>query len=232
MKKIIIGILSASMLCMSTAYASGDFKDISGHWAEGTIKVLAQQGIVNGVDKDTFMPDGNVTRAEYLKMISEVTGVKPAPFRSGECLELKGNEWYAGYVQTALDAGLIPQSMITGFKQNVEYTVDENGRATSSKVITSGAFNGDLTITREEMAVLTQYFYQYTRTVKTNTPTETDKIEDFEDQENISKWAVTSVKQAVANGFIEGMEDNIFKPADTATRAQAATVIFRVMTKK
>lgn len=232
MKKIIIGILSASMLCMSTAYAAGDFKDTVGHWAEGTIKVLAQKGVINGVDENTFLPDGNVTRAEYLKMISEVTGIKIVPFRSGECLELKGNEWYAKYVQTALDDGLIPPSMITGFKQNVEYTVGENGIATSSKVITAGAFNGDLTITREEMAVLTQYFYQYTRTVKTNTPTDSDKVDDFEDQDSISDWAETSVKQAVANGFIEGMEDGAFKPAETATRAQAATVIFRVMTKQ
>ena len=54
----------------------------------------------------------------------------------------------------------------------------------------------------------------------------------FLDEENISDWAVTSVSLATANGFIDGMDDNTFRPADSATRAQAATIILRVMDKE
>ncbi|MBR0359692.1 MAG: S-layer homology domain-containing protein [Clostridia bacterium] len=47
----------------------------------------------------------------------------------------------------------------------------------------------------------------------------------------MSEWARASVAQAVENGFMDGMDDNMFNPSFTATRAQAATVILRVLNK-
>lgn len=231
MKKLIITMLAAALLLTSSAMAV-DFEDTKGHWAESAINTLVERGVVNGITDTTYNPDGNVTRAQYLKMIMEATGVATTPCREGECLEVKSSDWYAPYLQKALDSGLIPHAMIAGFRENVIYTVDGNGTATSSKVIYSGAFNGDLPITREEMAVLTQYFYQYSRTVLTNTATDTSAAKTFLDQENISDWAKTSVTLATANGFIDGMDDNTFRPADSATRAQAAAIILRVMDKE
>ncbi len=231
MKKIITGIIVATMLTQTAAFAAS-FTDIKGHWAEDTIKTLADKGIVDGVTNTQFMPDGDVTRAQYLKMIMEATGMETTPYREGECLEVKAGTWYAPYVQKALDCGLIPESMIAGFKQSVEYTVDENGTATESKVVYSGAFNGDLTINREEMAVLTEYVYQYTRTVLTNDTVNVSKVKDFADNDRISDWAQTSIKLSVAHGFIEGTDNNMFAPKEKATRAQAATIIKRVIDKQ
>lgn len=222
--------LAVMMVAVSPVQAAG-FTDISGHWAEATINTLADKGIVNGITNTEFVPEGEVTRAQYLKMIMEAVGVAPAEYRAGECLEVSGNDWYAGYLQKALDIGLIPDEMIAGCKKSVEYEVDENGTAMSSKIVYSGAFNGDLAINREEMAVLTQGFYQYTRTILTNTAVDTTKIKDFADQSDISEWAKVSIKQAVANGFIDGMDNNMFKPKDSATRAQASTIILRVISK-
>ncbi|MGN1116349.1 MAG: S-layer homology domain-containing protein [Candidatus Ornithomonoglobus sp.] len=230
MKKTVITALTAAMLMTSTALAA-DFSDTKGHWAEEAISTLAEKGIVDGITDTEFNPDGEVTRAQYLKMIMEATGMETAPYRAGECLEAAANDWYAPYLQKALDCGLIPEAMIAGFKQNVEYEVDENGKATSSKAVYSGAFNGGLPISREEMAALTQYFYQYTRTVKTTEKNDISEIKDFNDQLSISEWAENSVKLAVANGFIEGMDNNIFSPKSSTTRAQAATVILRVINK-
>lgn len=228
MKKPLISILAATMLITNTAFAA-DFTDTKGHWAEEAINTLAEKGIVNGVSDTEFNPDGEVTRAQYLKMIMEATGMETAQYRAGECLEATADDWYAPYLQRALDCGLIPKEMIAGFKQKVEYEVDEDGKAISSRVVYSGAFNGVLPISREEMAVLTQYFYQYTRTVKTTEKNDVSGIKDFTDQLSISEWAENSVKLAVANGFIEGMENNIFSPKSSTTRAQAATVILRVI---
>ncbi len=231
MKKIITGILAAAMLMQTAAFAAS-FTDIKGHWAESTINTLADKGVVDGVTDTQFMPDGDVTRAQYLKMIMEATGLGTAPYREGECLEVKSADWYAPYLQKALDCGLIPESMIAGFKQNVEYKVDENGTATESKVVYSGAFNGDLAINREEMAVLTEFVYQYTRTVVTKDTVDASKVKDFADSDKISDWAITSVKQSVAHGFIEGTDNNMFEPKEKATRAQAATIIKRVLDKQ
>lgn len=230
-KRIIAMVLAGVMLTSTSAMASLPFSDIAGHWAEGYITKLANSGVVNGVTDTTFVPDGQVTRAQYLKMIMEATGMKTATPRSGECLDAGVGEWYAPYLQSALDNGLIPSAMITGFKESVQYTVDENGTATASKVVYQGAFNGNLPINREEMAVLTQYVYQFTRTILTNQKEDISKVKGFADGAEISDWALVSITHAVANGFMDGMDDNMFNPRDTATRAQAATVISRVLDK-
>lgn len=229
--KRITGIILSAVLLLNVSVSAAGFNDTKGHWAEQTINKLADRNIIDGVAPGVFAPDKEVTRAQYLKMIMEVTKMSVVPYRKGECLELNGGEWYADYLQSALDKGLVPSSMITGFKQKVEYKVDENGTATESKVVYSGAFNGNLVITREEMAVLTQYIYQYTRTILTNKPTDIKNVGSFNDEDKISSWAVTSVKLAAANGFIEGMDDGSFKPKNGATRAQAATIILRVLEK-
>lgn len=230
LRKIITIMLTAAMLMTNTVFAA-HFDDIRDHWAEKTINELADRGIVDGLTDTEFNPDGEVTRAQYLKMIMEATGVQTAEYRPGECLEATANDWYAPYLQKALDCGLIPEAMIAGFKQTVEYEVDDDGNATKSKIIYSGAFNGNLPIARDEMAVLTQYFYQYSRTVITNKNQDISEAKDFLDDDEIDDWAKNSVKLAVLNGFIEGMEDNKFNPKESTTRAQATTVIYRVIEK-
>ena len=231
MKKRIFATLAAVMLVFSQTVSAVNFTDIANHWAKESIITLAEKGVVNGVTDTEFMPDGEVTRAQYLKMIMEATGVKTVPVRTGECLDADGGDWYGVYLQGALDCGLIPKDMVTGYSESVDYSVDDDGNATYTKVIYKGAFNGDLPIKREEMAVLTQYMYQYTRTILTNKKTETKKPIKFADNDTISEWAKASVNQAVENGFMDGMDDNMFNPSFTATRAQAATVILRVLNK-
>ncbi len=230
-KRILAIVVAGVMLTTSTALAITPFTDIRGHWAEGYIVKLTNEGVVNGVTDTKFVPDGQVTRVQYLKMIMEATGLETVTPRVGECLDAGVNEWYAPYLQSALDNGLIPSAMITGYMESVQYTVDDNGHATESKVVYQGAFNGNTPITREEMAVLTQYVYQFTRTILTNKKEDTSKVKGFADGGEISDWAFISVTHAVANGFMDGMDDNMFNPKDTATRAQAATVISRVLEK-
>ncbi len=230
MRKITVFVLAALMGISCTASAA-DFYDTKGHWAENTINNLADKGIVSGVDIDRFEPDGVLTRAQYLKMIMEVLSIGTSDYRSGECLDAREDSWYAPYLQKALDCGLIPDEMIVSCNKKVDYEVDDKGNAISSKVVYSGAFNGELPITREEMAALTQFCYQYSRTVLTNNVPELKEKLDFEDAEECSEWTVNSIKQAVAYGFITGMSDGKFYPKNNATRAEAATIIERVMNK-
>ena len=67
MKKLIAVVL-ASVMTTTGAHAAG-FTDIGGHWAESAVNTLAGLGVVNGVTDTLFMPDGTVTRAQYLKMV-------------------------------------------------------------------------------------------------------------------------------------------------------------------
>ncbi len=39
--------------------------DITGHWAEDTIKEMADEGLISGYDDGTFRPNNDITRAEF-----------------------------------------------------------------------------------------------------------------------------------------------------------------------
>lgn len=54
-------------------------------------------------------------------------------------------------------------------------------------------------------------------------------IREFSDWEQISEWAMSAMQWAVACGLIQGNEDGTINPTGTATRAEVATVIKRLV---
>ena len=225
LKKLIAAAVTAVVLATASLSAfAAEFADIGGHWAEATIIDLADRGIVNGVSATEFNPNGTVTRAEFLKMVMEVMDIGTVPCRNGECLEVRSTDWFAPYLQGALDKGLIPDNMIAGY--NLDVRRQEDG---TIKAVYSGAFNGYIPITREEMAVLAQYMYQYTRNANTMKSMKPGEDLPFTDADDISGWAHEAVKLAYAQGFIDGMGDGTFAPKATLTRAEAATIISRMI---
>lgn len=58
-------------MAMPTAFAAND---ITGHWAEETIKSWLNNGYVSGYPDGTFRPEGYVTRAEFVTMVNNLFG--------------------------------------------------------------------------------------------------------------------------------------------------------------
>lgn len=54
-------------------------------------------------------------------------------------------------------------------------------------------------------------------------------IEQFTDKEEISDWSIKYMDALAANGYIEGNADKSVEPIDTITRAEAVTMLDRVM---
>lgn len=227
MKKIISALLAALMLT-SSAFAAG-FTDISGHWAENDINTLAERGIVNGVAEGIFDAEGSVTRVQFLKMVMETVGIETVEYREGECLDADSSDWYAPYLQSVLDKGLVPEAMVAGYRANVTVERDEEGSVISSSVKYSGAFNGDVPITREEAAHIAMSLYQYTLNPSTMKKLDGTDVTVFTDVAEISDWAFPAVNLAAISGVITGMDTGSFRPKDTATRAQAAVIIKRLI---
>ena len=215
-------IITAAALAAAvsvTPVTAANFTDTRGHWAESIINELADRGIVSGVSADEFNPEGIITRAEFYKMAFGAAGIKPIPYREGECLNIKKSAWYADTVQSALDRGLIPEAMIDGY--SVEVVADENG----SKAVYGGTFDAEKPMTREEMAYTAQAAYQYSLGEDGLEQLSLPLDLEFYDTPLISTWAMNAIKHAYANGLIAGKSDGTFGPHDTATRAQAATII-------
>lgn len=226
MKKLFLIIMSAVMLSSVTASAA-EFNDIHGHWAEAVINRLADGGVVSGISAGEFAPENTVTRAQYLKMIMNAVGISEEPCSTDMCLDAAKGEWYCGYLNSALRKGLIPDEMITDYKAEIV----QNAEGTEASIVYSGKFNANQPINREEMAFITVSMYQYILNAKTMQSMVEPSNISFTDKEEISLWTVSGVELAAANGIITGMDDGSFKPKETATRAQAATIIGRVLDK-
>ncbi len=82
------------------------FEDIKNHWAKADIENLLEKGLVTGVTETEFLPERPVSRAELTAMIVRALGKSPVQYR-GEFRDVSGSAWYAPYVQTGYDLGLV-----------------------------------------------------------------------------------------------------------------------------
>lgn len=228
-KRVLCAALCAVLLCgaltpAASAFSANpyEFSDTEDHWARAEIEAASSNRQangdrwVNGYPDGTFRPDGQVTRAEFVKMLLAASYLYPytdtAKFlheastyaASGEELSGMENHWLTrdGWTQVALDFGLIIPSDYAG-----------------------GAFDPDQPATRREAAVMA------VRALGLVCPAQQSGQEElpFTDADEIAQWARGYVYQAVEAGVLEGYPDGSFQGDKTVTRAEAVTMIFRAL---
>lgn len=90
-----------------------------------------------------------------------------------------------------------------------------------------GQFEPNRKITREEMAKMMNDYLTYKKVdLKKNQKTE------MKDQEQIAEWAKDAVEKMNRSGILKGTPEGNFKPKDLSTRAEVATVLYRMDTGK
>ncbi len=181
------------------------FVDVTNHWAKQNVEVLASKLVINGKTEDSFVPEDQITRAEFAALLVRALGLEVNTSITNQFVDIVGNEWYAGVVNTAVQEGLA-----TGYD-------DHN-------------FKPNKTISREEMAVMVTRALKVAE--KENTISDSEKetlIAQFNDKVYISNWAENSVAVAVREGIINGKTPTTFVPKDNATRAEAATMLIRML---
>lgn len=83
------------------------FVDLNGFdWAKNELEELYKLGVINGVGNKCFAPSKNVTREEFVKLISKAFSLEE---KSGKTsfADVNMNEWYAPYIYTGVSAGII-----------------------------------------------------------------------------------------------------------------------------
>ena len=174
------------------------FTDTVNHWAKADIDFVVSRGLLAGTDDATFTPDGTTTRGMFVVALGRLAGIDPAAYPSSRFNDVATTAYYAPYVEWAASKGIVSG---TGDK----------------------TFSPDATITREQMAAIMQRYADklgYTLPVAR-------EAEIFADEGQITsgmKKAVQAIQQA---GIMSGKGNNRFGPKDTATRAEAATVLRR-----
>ncbi|MFB9276125.1 leucine-rich repeat protein [Cohnella cellulosilytica] len=181
------------------------FADMTAHWAKLEVEHMASKRIISGVSKTLYAPDRSITRAEFTALLVRALGIRTEAAAAGNVFEdVLASAWYAA----AVEAGARSE-LVTG--------------------VSGTRFAPEERITREQIAVM----LANARTLATgktaqNNPA-TNALSRFDDAAQISPWARDAVAEAAAAGIVQGVNGNRLAPAATATRAQAAVMLERLM---
>lgn len=171
-------------------------------WAKEAIEKLSDKQVISGTGNGMFMPDKAVTREEFLKMLILALDI-PIITSEKAFTDVPKGAWYEEYVQTGVEVGII-----NGMGEDI--------------------FGSGISVTREDMTVMIERVSKISgielKAVK-------EKIA-FSDEGEISEYAKTSVEKVQMAGVINGYADSSFKPKKTATRAESAVVIYKLINLK
>lgn len=111
--KLVVSLLFivtlVTVLCSKEipAVAQGQFRDLSGHWAQNCIESLVDRRIITGYPDQTFRPDATVTRAEFSVMLGKAIPTLK-PIRTATAFQdVPSTHWAASAIQAAYRAGFL-----------------------------------------------------------------------------------------------------------------------------
>lgn len=97
---------------------SMEFTDLSeSYWAYDGIAKLIKAGIIDGYPDGTFKPDGNITRAELVKILNQVFLFKEKQ-ETSMFSDVTESDWFYEYVMAAQEAGYVDGYPDGTFKPN------------------------------------------------------------------------------------------------------------------
>lgn len=172
-------------------------------WAIEAVDSLHEKDIINGVGHGKFAPKRNITRADFLIIVMNSFGIKADTHVTNNFSDA-GNRYYTKYLGTAKSIGLV-----LGVGNNL--------------------FLPEKNMSRQDMFVVLYRVLdklgklpEYVELAK--------KFEDFSDIGEISDYAVEAIKYLVEAGLVQGNGSKL-KPKAMATRAEAAQVIYNIISK-
>lgn len=176
------------------------YNDISNHWAADVIDTLANQGIITAKSNNYFRPNNAVTRGEFCSFIARMLD-----------LELKAVENYFSDVTLATENSIYIEAV-------KRYGIIEGYE--------DGTFKPEKTMSRQEMAAVIKRVYEKETDLSTNV---SEYNINFTDNNQISEWAINSVKLCNKLEIMRGRANGGFYPYDSTTRAESAVIINRLI---
>lgn len=105
--------------------ADDKFADVADDfWAAKDIYTLKDAGIIGGKSATEFDPEGDVTRAEFAKMVVGLFGYK-ATSDAVNFEDCKAEDWFTPYVAAGVEAGVIKGVSDTEFAPNATITRED-----------------------------------------------------------------------------------------------------------
>ncbi len=190
----------------AVTYEEKKFEDTKDHWAKDYATFLAARDIVQGKDANTYAPNDNITKAEFVAMIGRMSDdtLPESSEVTGQMGDVKGTDWFAPYFAWAVKFGIL--------------TGDESGNMRPNELIS-----------RQDMSVIIdRYAKHVNKVLKVK-----NKAENFADKASISNYAKSSVEKMQKAGILNGKPGAngtaAFDPAGKATRGEVSKVICLVI---
>ena len=210
MKKILAVVLSVAALASTTSAMAASYTDVPENaWYTGYVNKISELKGFAGYEDNTFRPDNQITQEEFVKTVVALT-VGEQPEATGENTEPKRSwkncwdSWAQPYLNKAMEMGLITEED-TDFR-----------------------YNG-LPCTRGNMAKIATRAFEYLKEEDiADTSTYAAKLKDYSDIPDKFK---SYVLQAYGKGIISGYEDGTFRSDGILTRAEASSVLVRLIDK-
>lgn len=176
------------------------YTDVSeSEWYYEYVKDVYEKGLMTGLNKTTFDPTGNLSRAHFAMILYRMENSPEVSYKT-LYPDVAEGEWYADAVIWASENGII-----TGYSHN-------------------GCFGPADNLTREQMATM---LYRYAEYKGYNADVLAD-LSSYPDDEKVSEFAMNGVRWCVANGIIsgDGVTGELMPQGETV-RAICATMISR-----
>lgn len=177
------------------------FEDLSlnDYWAAKKVQRLGNLGIIGGTSTTTFDPAAPITRAQFAtlatKMMKFDNAIPETTFS-----DVPATEWYAPYVNAALDFGLM------------------SGRG-------DGIFDPDGEITQQEILIVLSKILT-AKGIASGTE-ESDSSMTYK-VSTASSWATDAVKNAISNGALTDMPLSSIQLDRAATRLETANMLYEI----
>ncbi len=174
------------------------FTDVSEtDWFHDAVQYVYDNGLMGGVGDNRFAPNNPTTRAQLVTILYRLEG-EPAVTGQSAFTDVEADTWYTNAVAWAAANGIV------------------NG-------VSETQFAPGNNITREQLATI---LYRYAQAKGYDVSASAD-LSGFPDAGDIQEYATQALSWAVAEGLLQGFEDDTLRPQGNATRAQIATILMR-----
>ena len=229
MKRITALSLILSMLCSFgiTALAH-PFTDITKHWAESQLEIAYSSGMINGDPDGRFRPDDNISRCEYLKMLTAVTAQWFDTPQAEMDRFANGEHWAYKFYNYALYQGWV-----------VNYTsslADPEFEEFVNSIMVGDIIPGnmdtetfDLPIERWEMAYLASRFAHSICGASISKKAQTGFADYSSIAASYPELVTSHISCSFGAGIMTGDEKGNLNASNNGTRAEAAVMVNRYL---
>lgn len=177
------------------------FIDIDANeWYYSAVKYCYNKKIILGTTENTYEPNSNITRGMLVTILWRMENAPVLKTVSKKFPDVASGEWYYNAVNWAAS-----KEIVSGFSD--------------------GRFKPNDSITREQLAVIVRNYSLY----KGKDITQKANLDKYSDKDKISSWAESAVSWSVATAILSGKNETTLAPKDTATRAEASTILWRYL---